>query len=68
MLKVACGHCVNHDLTPKEKRRFPFPQSCPQWEPEDIAKGERRKSIEAYFSSLCKRMEEIAFILRDDRK
>lgn len=68
LIAVKCGHCVNRVLTPKEKRSFPYLHDCPQWEPAEIAKEERKRVIEDYLSSLCKRMEEIAFILTEDRK
>ena len=61
---VHCGHCLN---TEKKKKRKPD-ELCEFWENITIKKGERKKQIEEILRHMSSRLNEIAFILKEDMK
>lgn len=61
-----CGHCFNRNLTPKEKRSFPFLNGCDFWEQQETNIEEQNKTIKSIISAINKRLEKIYDFLNSD--
>ncbi len=61
------GHCINHELNPKQKKgRFALIENCEHWESDASKKSERKESIKAVLCDMKEHLEEIELILKDD--
>ena len=65
---VCCGHCTNKELTPKEKRSFPFAHGCNMWESNEEEKARMAKSMEHSVEEMAERLNQILQILKLDRQ
>ena len=64
ILKVECGSCKKrHRLKCGELRK-----NCDKWEPIEIQKEERRKSIKETLQNMEKSLEDIKLILQSDEE
>lgn len=61
-----CGHCFNRNLTPREKRNFPFLNGCDLWEQQEINLDERNKTIENIIRNINERLQQIYEFLNAD--
>ena len=68
-LSAIGGHCVNEELRPKRlKDRGKLFENCEHWQPDDEVKTARYLSIEQCINKMRRHLEQIAAILKDDKK
>lgn len=65
---ACCGHCTNKELTPKDRRSFPFTNGCELWAINKEKKAERTEIIENIIKEMEKHLNEIKQILKFDRQ
>lgn len=63
---IFCGHCINRNLNPQNKKKRPFNVACEFWETIEIKKAERENAIKDILRSMAQRIEEITDILKDE--
>lgn len=63
---VMCGHCLKRVLTPKERRSFPFSTACEDWEPIEIRKEARKKSVKEVLENISHRLDDIASMFENE--
>ena len=63
------GHCANEQLNSRRsKNRGKLFENCGYWQPDDEAKAARYLSIEQCINKMRRHLEQIAVILKDDKK
>lgn len=58
-IKICCGHCINRNLTAKEKRSFPFNNGCEEWQPKKNEIARQKKNLKDILDYMAKRLDEI---------
>lgn len=58
-VKICCGHCINRNLTAKEKRSFPFIYGCAEWQPKEKEIARQQESLKEILNYMAKRLDEI---------
>ena len=64
-----CKHCINSNLTFKEReKRLSDTVKCEYWQEEQVQIDERREHIEYKLKRMAKQIDEIAQILKEEKK
>lgn len=60
------GHCAQRIMSFNEKRLFPFPDGCANWEPAEIKEAEQKENIEKTIRAMSKSLLQILHVLKDE--
>ena len=65
-MSIMCGHCINDNLTRKQKSNLPLSAGCEFWEFNETKKADRKQTIKCVISNMEKHLNEIKQILMFD--
>ncbi|MDE5729774.1 MAG: hypothetical protein K2I20_06360 [Clostridia bacterium] len=60
------GHCAQRLMSLKEKRGFPFPEGCENWQPAAVKQAEQNERIQKTIRDMSRSLSQILQILKSE--